>query len=119
MERIGSPSAEQIAYCTRHVPPHSPFVILSTADDRRFMQATPAGNGYRVEFREGARRRYAVLAPDPAVALLQAFGRDDGTTVAAAPWHRLTVFNDPYSSAPLLVLLLLAVAACVADALRG
>ena len=99
-KRISDPTPEQIDHYLRFMPPQSPFLILSAATDR-FMQATPAGDLYRVELRQGKRQYYAHVSLEAAARLFQTFGRGDQAAAPGVAWRRLRVFNDPYNPAVL------------------
>jgi hypothetical protein len=54
-ERIDNPTPEQIGHHLRNLPGNAPFLILN-ADDEHFIQATPAGDLFRVEWRQEAQQ---------------------------------------------------------------
>lgn len=95
-ERIDNPSEEQVRHFLRYMQPDAPFVILN-ADDDHFMQATPAGDVYRVEVRKGKRQFFAHLPFDKAALLFESFRTDNIAYEQAASWHRLGMLNDPYN----------------------
>jgi hypothetical protein len=106
VERIDDPSAQQVDHYLRFMPPHAPFIIL-TAGENFFMQAAAAENGYRVEYREGKRQFSAKVSLEQASALLDAFRQGDDQFRKLTAWHRLGVLNDPHSSVPVVIVLLL------------
>jgi hypothetical protein len=76
VEKIIDPSAEQISHYLRFMPPTSPFLILSR-EFNTFMQATPAGDRYRLEYRQDGRQRFVIVPVNEADRLLQLYRADD------------------------------------------
>jgi hypothetical protein len=111
-ERIEYPSAAQIDWHVRHLPIWTPFAILS-GDAEVYIQATPAGDRYRVELRQGELHRYAIVSTDCAVELFLAFHRWDEPAIDRQEWRRLTRFNHLRTPSRILVLLVLAVLVAV------
>ena len=62
-ERIDDPTPEQIAHHLRNLPADAPFLILN-ADDEQFIQTTPAGDVFRVEWRQEATQRFMLVPLD-------------------------------------------------------
>ena len=112
VERIEQPSAEQVRHFLRFMPPKSPFVILSASDDS-FIQARPHGESYRVEYHQNGRRQFVQMPFEQAVRLFEAFRTGDDSFHHAVAWSRLSVLNDPYHPAVLVVLALLLIAFAV------
>lgn len=96
VERISGPSAEQVRHYLRFMPPTAPFIILARDEDT-FMQATPIGVRYRVEYREQGIQRYLLTSPDEAEKLLESYRVEDASFVHRVAWRRLGFFSDPYS----------------------
>ena len=103
VEKITDPSAEQISHYLRLMPPTSPFLILSR-EFNTFMQAAPAGDRYRLEDRQDGRQRFVIVPVNEADRLLQLYRADDPSFAQSAAWRKLSVWNDPYSSASLILL---------------
>jgi hypothetical protein len=79
--RIDNPTPGQIAHHLRNLPAEAPFLILN-ADDRQFIQAMPAGDGFRVEWRQEAEQRFMLAALDRAEASSPSTG---GTSRRSGP----------------------------------
>ena len=111
VERISGPSAEQVRHYLRFMPPTSPFIILAR-DEGTFMQATPIGGRYRVEYREQGVHRYLLTSPDEAGKLLESYRVDDASFVHRVAWRRIGFFSDPHSfMRPAILFCLMGVAA--------
>jgi hypothetical protein len=108
-QRIDDPTPEQIAHHLRNLPAAAPYLIL-IADDEHFVQATPAGDEFRVEWRQEAQQRFMLVSVDRAEESFLAFQRWDEPTLKAFPWRRLSVFNDPYRRVIIAVAILLVIA---------
>ena len=108
-QRIDDPTPEQVEHHLRNLPAGAPFLILN-ADDEHFIQATPAGERFRVEWRQEAHQRFAIVPVDRAVEAFFAFQRWDEPALKAFPWRRLTLLNDPYRRAVFAAVILLAIA---------
>jgi hypothetical protein len=106
VERIDAPSAEHVRHFLRFMPPDAPYVILAAADDS-CIQATPDGEGYRVEYRDGKRQYFALVSYEQAARLFEAYRTGEQSIRQAVPWRRLSVMNDPYHPARLVVLALM------------
>jgi len=120
VERIDNPSSEQLSHYLRFMPPTAPFLVLSASDDT-FMQATPRGDAYRVEYRTGKRHRFMHVPLDRAVELLNAFRTGDRELDALADWRRLSVFTDstyPNALWPIVIMILVAAALSLWSALH-
>jgi hypothetical protein len=76
LQRIDDPTPEQVAHHLRNLPPDAPFLILN-ADDEQFIQATPAGAAWRVEWRQGTMQRFVLVSLDRTEEALRAFLRWD------------------------------------------
>ncbi len=98
--RIDDPTPEQIEHHLRNLPADAPFLILD-ADDEQFIQATQAGDLVRVEWRQEERQRFMFVSIDRAAEAFLAFRRWDEPALAAFPWRRLGLLNDPYRRAVL------------------
>jgi hypothetical protein len=105
---IDEPTVEQIEFHLRHLPAEAPFVILN-ADEEQFIQAIPAGDVFRVEWRQEAQHRFMLCPIDRAEQAFQAFRHWDETALNEFPWRRLTVFNDPYCRCMVIGLIALAI----------
>ena len=117
-ERIDNPTPEQIGHYLRNLPGNAPFLILN-ADDEHFIQATPAGDLFRVEWRQEAQQWFMVVPLDGAVQSFLAFRSWDEQALKAFAWKRLGLLNDPYRRMVLALLIFVAVAlVCLWAALR-
>jgi hypothetical protein len=94
-QRIDDPTPEQIGQSFGSLPADAPFLILN-ADEEHFIQATPADDGFRVEWRQEAEQRFMIVPTDRALEAFLAFRRWDEPALRAFPWRRLRVWNDPY-----------------------
>jgi hypothetical protein len=96
--RIEAPSPDQVRHHLRNLPLEAPFLILSDEDDHdRFIQTRPYSGGYRVEWRDRAERRHALVTLDRAEDLLCAYlRRDEPALRGGAEWRALRWYNDPY-----------------------
>jgi hypothetical protein len=93
---INEPSADDVRQHLRNLPMEAPFMILSI-DERRFFQTRPYGGGYRVEWRDEADFRQALVTFERAEQLLAAYSRGDEPAVrGGAAWRELRWYNDPY-----------------------
>jgi hypothetical protein len=108
-QRIDDPTSEHIEQHLRNLPDDAPFLILH-ADEEHFIQATPAGQNFRVEWRQEAQQRFALVPVDRAAEAFLAFRRWDEPALKAFPWRRLSLWNDPYRRVLLAAVVLVVVA---------
>jgi hypothetical protein len=94
-ERFDDPTPEQIGHHLRSLSAEAPFVVLHS-DDAQFIQATPEGDGLRVEWRQEAEQRFMLVPVERAEQSFLAFRRWDEAALGAFPWRRLRAYNDPY-----------------------
>lgn len=92
---IEDPTPEQIGRYLRDPPADAPFVILES-DHERYVQATPAGDAFRVEWRQETLHRFMLAPADVAEQALLAFRRCDEPALETFPWRRLRPWNDPH-----------------------
>jgi hypothetical protein len=107
-QRIDDPTPEQIEHHLGNLSVDAPFLILD-ADEKCFIQATPRGEGFRVEWRQEAQHRFTQVPVDRAVEAFLAFRRWDEPALKAFPWRRLSVWNDPYRHVVILLVILVVV----------
>jgi hypothetical protein len=107
--RIDEPTAERVAAGFHDLPADARFLILH-ADEEHFIQATPVGDSWRVEWRQESRQRFMLVGLQQAQEAFFAYLRWDEPALKSFPWKRLTLFNDPFRRAIFLALALLVVA---------
>ena len=108
-QRIDDPTPEQIGHHLRNLPADAPFLILN-ADEEQYVQATPGGEGFRVEWRQEGQHRFTFVSVDRAAEVFLAFRRWDEPALKALPWRRLTLWNDPYRRVVVVAVVVLVVA---------
>jgi hypothetical protein len=108
-QRIDDPTPEQIEHHLRNLPAEAAFVVLN-ADEEHFIQATPAGGSFRVEWRQEAQQRFALVPVDRAAQAFLAFHRWDEPALKSFPWRRLSLWNDPYLRVVMVAVVLVVIA---------
>ena len=85
------------------------FVILN-ADDEQFVQATPEGGAWRIEWRQEREQRFMIASLQRAEEAFAAFLRWDEAAMTSLPWKRLRLWNDPYRRLVFVVVVFVIVA---------
>jgi hypothetical protein len=93
--QVENPTSDEVASHVRNLTPELPYLRLE-ADGAQYLQVALRKGAYWIEWRQERAHRCVVTSVNEAQALFEAYLRRDEPALAAAPWRRLTLFNDPY-----------------------